>query len=102
MALSKKNTKTNPETAEKKEEKAINHQCVVTRIHEFDDSIAFDIKVNQVMLYGLSYRTNDDNSAWIAFPSKKGNDGKYYKHCFVKFSDEDIESIEKQIEALRQ
>ena len=98
MALSKK---------KKEEKEVIDHEIEVTRAKELDDRdvIMFDMKVNDVTIYGCSYRvlTRKDTGeefGKVGFPAKKSGDN-YYNHAFVKLSSADIENIEKQLEKLR-
>lgn len=96
MALSKTKTE---------EKKVINHEIEVTRAKELENVIMFDMKVNDVTIYGCSYRvlTRKDTGeefGKVGFPSKKSGD-IYYNHAFVKLSSADIENIEKQLEKLR-
>ena len=90
--------------ATKKQEEVINHQVIVKRAKEFDEVILIDIQVNGVMLYGCRYGTyknkNGEEFSTVNFPSREGKDGKWYNHCYVKFSPDDIEKIEEQIESL--
>ncbi len=41
---------------------------------------------------------NGENGYYIAFPSYKGKDGKYYKHAYYPFTDKEVESIVKFVE----
>lgn len=96
MALSKKKTE---------EKEVINHEIEVTRAKELENVIMFDMKVNDVTIYGCSYRvlTRKDTGeefGKVGFPSKKSGDN-YYNHAFVKLSAADVETIEKQLEKLR-
>ena len=76
----------------------------VLRAKEYDSGICVDLILNGVKIYGCWYRTYEDRQhpgdekAFIAFPSRKGNDGKYYSYAYIKISDEWLEKIEKQIE----
>ena len=67
-------------------------------------SIAVDLEVNGVMIYGCYYREGEDKNGkeynMLAFPSKKGSDGKYYNHAYFKISDELLENIQQQIDSL--
>lgn len=97
MAINKGKTK-----EEKKQELIIE----VTRAKELKDKdvIMFDMVVNGVTIYGCSYKElqkHDGSGSFIkiGFPSRKGADDKYYNHCYVKLSDEDITNIERGIEA---
>lgn len=90
----------------KSEEKKVeSHNIEVTRTKLLENAIMFDMVVNGVTIYGCSYRTlerhdNGEQFAKIGFPSRKGKDDKYYNHVYVKLSPEDIETIEKGIEAV--
>ena len=84
--------------AENKEE--VKNVIKVTRGHVFDDgSVAFDMEVNGVSIYNSILREGK-NGQFVSFPSRKGKDGKYYSHVFVKLSEEDTKSIVEQLEAL--
>ena len=77
----------------------------VTRAHEFKSGdISFDVKVNGINLYGLTYINEDPErnikKPFISFPSRKGSNGKYYNYCFFKIDDALQADIEKQIEGL--
>lgn len=89
----------------KKKEAAVNYDVEVTRAHEFKSGdISFDIIVNGVNLYGLTYMNEDSKrnikEAFISFPARKGSDEKYYNHAWFKISEELQADIEKQIEAM--
>ena len=70
------------------EKKVSDHVIEVTRANELTekDVIMFDMKVNDVTIYGCSYRELErkDGSgsfAKIGFPSRKGSDDKWYSHA---------------------
>lgn len=89
----------------KTENKTEAHKIEVIRAKLLENVIVFDMTVNGVTIYGCSYKIlhrkdNDEAFAKIGFPSRKGKDDKYYNHVYVKLSDEDIETIEKGIEAI--
>ena len=78
----------------------------VTRAHQFDNSISFDVTLyGTVTIYGCTYSTykprdSEEEKGIIDFPSKKGKDNKWYKHAYFFVTDEMLASIESQIEAL--
>lgn len=86
------------------EEKAVKYDVEVRRAKEFDNGISIDIEVNGVKIYNVWYRTYEDRKnpgdekAFLGFPSRKGNDGKYYQYCWFPVSDELLADIEKKIE----
>lgn len=90
-------------------EKTAELKIEVKRAKDFstDEStaIAFDMVVNDIVtIYGCFYREGTDKNgkeyAMVAFPSRKGSDGKYYSYAYVKLSDADVDNISKQIETL--
>ena len=87
----------------KTEEGKVTLNIVVKRAKDLEKVIMFDAEINGIMIYGMSYRSGEkDGKEWtlVDFPARKGNDGKYYHHCYAKLEAADIENIEKQIEAL--
>lgn len=93
----KKNTKADAQGVE--------YKVSIKRAREFDNGIALDLIVNGVNIYGCWYRTYEDREkpgeekSFIAFPSRKGSDGKYYQHAWFPIDDELLAEIEKKIEA---
>ena len=85
----------------KKENKeTVVKELKVTRAHQFDDgTIAIDLEVNGVAIYNAALR-DSKNGMFVSFPSRKGKDGKYYSHVYVKFSEDDIKNIVEQVEEL--
>lgn len=88
------------------EEAKQSFQIEVTRAKELDNgTIMFDMIVNNINIYGCSYKTlsRKDGSgefAKIGFPSRKGNDEKWYNHVYFKVTDAEVDVIEKGIEAV--
>lgn len=92
----KVNTKKNNEI-NKQEGKII----AVKRAKEFDWGISFDVIVNDVTIYGCKLiQKKDSDEMFVAFPARKGTDGKYYNYAYVKLSDEDTQNIVAQIEKM--
>ena len=90
----------NIKTEKAEDKEAVKNVIKVTRGHVFDDgTVAFDMKVNGVSIYNSILREGK-NGQFVSFPSRRGKDGEYYSHCFVKLSEEDIKSIVEQLEAL--
>lgn len=103
--MSIKKTAEKAKTENKKQNIPVD-QIKVTRAHQFDNSISFDVTVyGTVTIYGCTYRTfkpkdSEEEKGIIDFPSKKGKDDKWYKHAYFFVTDEMLASIESQIEAL--
>ena len=74
----------------------------VKNVNQYKDTVFFNLVINGVTIYGCRC-VEGKNGDFIAFPSKKGNDGKYYNHVYVALSDEDskkiLEEVEKQLNA---
>lgn len=55
------------------------------------------VKINGVTIYGCRAVTYTDKEGkskdFLAFPERKGADGKYYKHAFIPLSQEDQQKI---------
>ena len=81
--------------------KASNHEIEVIRAHQFDNGgIVFDMKIGgDITIYG-NRLVNGKNGTFVSFPSRKGSDGAYYSHVFVKLTEDDVASIVAQIENL--
>lgn len=80
------------------------YEVKVTRAREVKEgSVAFDMEVNGVAIYGCwynEYKTKDGKEGiMLTFPSYKNGD-KYYNHCWFAISKELKEEIIAQIEKL--
>ena len=84
----------------KKGQPAQDHKLSVERVHQFDDgSITFNLTVDGfVNIYGCRIYDGKEGKPFISFPSRKGNDGKYWNHAYIKLTDEQTEDIARQIE----
>lgn len=86
---------------------ACSYDVTVTRAKDLSKdgktAIACDLEVNGVKIYGCFYRVYEDRKnpgeekGFIAFPSRKGSDDKWYQHAWFPISDELLADIEKQI-----
>ena len=98
MAIEKKNKDT------KQVQEPKDHEIRVLKVRDMKDRkdcYRFSMIVNDVTIYGCQYITYTDRDGnekcFISMPQYKGNDDKYYNHCYVKLSDFDVGVIEKQI-----
>lgn len=56
--------------------------------------VYFDAVINGITVYGMKVVPLRDGSGdFIAWPSVKGADGKYYNTCYAKFNPETEKSI---------
>ena len=57
------------------------------------------VTINGVTIYNVRIQqTQDGNHEFLAFPSRKGNDGKYYPYVYIALSDEDTTKIIEAID----
>ena len=91
--------KVNTKKTEEKKKTEIT-EINVFRAHQFKDgTVAFDMEVNGVTIYGCTLREGK-NGQFVSFPSRKGQDGKYYSYAYVSLSEDHVDSIIEQIEKL--
>lgn len=65
----------------------------ITRVYEMKSGdILFDAVVNEINLYGMAVKKGDKGE-WVAMPSRKGNDDKYYKHFYLNLDDKQIDEL---------
>ena len=56
-------------------------------------AILFDLELNGVCIYGCHIAESRDGNEFIGFPSRKGNDGKYYSVAYASLSEDDTADI---------
>ena len=82
---------------EKKTESAV-QSVEVTRAKAFDNGgVVFDMVVNGVTIYGCRV-VEGKNGDFISFPARKGSDGNYYSHAYIKLTEDDTKQIISQVE----
>lgn len=65
----------------------------VDRAHMFENGgVVLDITLNGIRIYGVRV-VEGQNGDFLAFPQRKGNDGKYYSIVYAKLSDQDTRDI---------
>lgn len=91
----RKNTEAAPKAA--KPEIAVYgiREFTVGNVREWTNGgVTFDLTLNgELTIYGCRLAAKADGEAFVSLPSRKGNDGKYYKHLYLKFSDQDQDKI---------
>lgn len=77
---------------EKKTESLVQNVDVV-RAKSFDNGgVVFDVIINGVSIYNCRV-VEGKNGDFISFPARKGSDGNYYSHAYIKLTDEDTQKI---------
>ncbi len=68
--------------------------CEIVRAVNNDYGVFFDMKLNGIKIYGCSLQqTKNEGKVFIAYPSKKGKDEKYYPVVSAYISDDDTQKI---------
>ena len=62
-------------------------------------NVTSTVTINGVTIYNVHIKqTKDGNHEFLAFPSRKSNDGKYYPYVYIALSDEDTTKIIEAID----
>lgn len=81
-----------------------NEALKVINAYQFKSGdVGFALEYKGISLYRMTRKTGVDDEGeyfWFAFPTYKSNDDKYYKYYYVKFTEEEQELINDQIEDL--
>ena len=84
----------------KKENQAperVQHSYSVRRAKEFKDGgIVFDLNVDDITIYGC-WVIQGKNGDFVAFPQRKGGDGKYYSHVYIALTEEETQEILEKV-----
>lgn len=59
--------------------------------------VTADIEFNGVTIYGCRV-VEGENGDFISFPSRKGNDGKYYSYAYIHLGESEMKAIIEEIE----
>ena len=82
---------------EKKTESAV-QSVEVVRAKSFDNGgVVFDVIINGVSIYNCRV-VEGKNGDFISFPARKGSDGNYYSHAYIKLTEDDTKQIIGQVE----
>lgn len=67
----------------------------IGRLHVWDNGgISFDLTINNALtIYNCRLAANKDGEAFVAWPARKGSDGKYYSHVYARLSAADTDKI---------
>lgn len=77
---------------EKKSESAV-QSVEVVRAKSFDNGgVVFDVTINGVSIYNCRV-VEGKNGDFISFPARKGSDGNYYSHAYIKLTEDDTKKI---------
>lgn len=87
----------------KKVEKAEKKQLDELQVLSFDvqrvklwenGGISFDLTINNALtVYNCRLAANKEGEAFVAWPARKGSDGKYYSYVYARLSAADTDKI---------
>ena len=84
-------------TKENKAPERVPHYYRVRRAKEFKDGgIVFDLYVDDVTIYGCRI-IQGKKGDFVAFPQRKGGDGKYYSNVYLALTDEESQEIMEKV-----
>lgn len=75
---------------------AVDWQIAGARVWQREDGevdITFTLIANGVSIYGCRLVESNDGRLFVGFPARKGKDGKYYNHAFVRLDRETTDGI---------
>lgn len=88
------NTNTNTNTERQRLEPITVTGFTLNRVRDNGNGVPyFDLTLNGVTVYGVAVRATQAGEAFIAWPTKKGSDGKFYKLAYAPLSQEDQDKI---------
>lgn len=91
-------TNTNSNVQVKRPDPIVVSSFKVSGVRTISNGTPFaDVTINGVTVYGCAVKANKDGEAFLAWPSTKGHDGKYYKHAWAPLSQEDQDNIITEI-----
>lgn len=87
-------TNTNTNTERQRRKPITVTGFVLNRVRDDGNGVPyFDLTLNGVTVYGVAVRTTQSGEAFIAWPTKKGQDNKFYKLAYAPLSQEDQDKI---------
>lgn len=74
--------------------------CEIVRAVDNEYGVFFDMKLNGIKINGCTLQqTKNEGNIFIAFPSRKGKDDKYYPVVSAYISDDDTQKIIEMVDA---
>ena len=87
-------TNTNTNTTTQRLDPITVNSFAIGRVRDNGQGIPYaDVTINGVTVYGCAVRATQSGEAFIAWPTKKGSDGKFYKLSYAPLSQEDQDKI---------
>lgn len=75
----------------------VQHSYSVWRAKEFKDGgIVFDLNVDDITIYGCRV-IQGKKGDFVAFPQRKGGDGKYYSHVYIALTEDETQEILEKV-----
>lgn len=71
----------------------------ILKATQYEWGTSFNMILNGVTIYNCTVAETRDGKNFISFPSRKGNDGKYYSYVYFRFSDADMDKVLEAVAA---
>ena len=85
---------------QKRQECGIINSFAIEHVTNGNYGIRFTLVINGVAINGVRIEETASGREFIALPSYKGKNGKYYNQVYFRFSDEDTERIFNELERI--
>ena len=59
---------------------------------DVNGGVVFDVTINGVSIYNCRV-VEGNNGDFVSFPARKGSDGNYYSHAYIKLTEDDTKKI---------
>lgn len=87
------NTNTNTTTIQRLDPISVSGFSI-GRVHDNGYGVPYaDVTINGVTVYGCAVRATQAGEAFLAWPTKKGQDNKFYKLAYAPLTQEDQDKI---------
>lgn len=87
-------TNTNTNTNTQRLEPIVVSSFAIGRVRDNGQGVPYaDVTINGVTVYGCAVRATQAGEAFLAWPTKKGQDNKFYKLAYAPLAQEDQDKI---------
>lgn len=93
----------NQKNYQQQDNQQINYISVSHVMYWQDGSVTFAVTIHGVTIYGMRVigftdKRTGQHQRFVAFPKRKGNDGKYYHIAYYKLTDSEEIEILRQVD----
>jgi DNA-binding cell septation regulator SpoVG len=92
-------TRRNNTTSTRSEDVPVQYK--ILRVHRHKSTTFFDIEINGVSIYGCTI-VDGRQGSFIGWPSRKSEEGKYYKYAYVPLTEDDLQGIIDAVDTFKE